>query len=308
MKKFDRLVVILSLLNDKKVVSVNELKSTLGVSKRSIYRYIRSLQDAGFPIYYNFKGGGYSFSENYSLKKGILSPEEQLVLALAKELIDSSLGTKAKEILDRIEKNTFLKKEPNINNIYIQKSVSNGDIINKIKLLASAISEHQLVSFKYKKENILQKRIVEPYFLYWTGDFWYLQAWCRTQKARRTFSLNNIKQLEILEKYFVPKSKLLKNALVYEAIGPYVDTDKEEVVFQIAPEIKDTFLRKKWVKDQKVIELENDWLEITFKVRGLKGLKFWLYRWIPYFKIISPRWLKEEMLKELKKTITLIQH
>jgi len=55
------------------------------------------------------------------------------------------------------------------------------------------------------------------------------------------------------------------------------------------------------VKGQRCRELANNWLEVRFKVRGLDGFKHWLYRWLPYFRIISPDWLKEEIKEDLRK-------
>ena len=70
-----------------------------------------------------------------------------------------------------------------------------------------------------------------------------------------------------------------------------------------SPEVKQYFLRRKWVKEQEVKELPNGWLEVRFKVRGLEGFKHWLYRWLPYFKVISPPHLREMVRKELTEYI-----
>ncbi|OAG27549.1 hypothetical protein TH606_06165 [Thermodesulfatator autotrophicus] len=93
---------------------------------------------------------------------------------------------------------------------------------------------------------------------------------------------------------------------VQETFGPYIGDEIEEVVIHFAPEVRQYFLRKKWIKDQEYRDLDNAWLEVRFKVRGIEGFKHWLYRWLPYFKIVSPEWLREEVRKELSQALRIV--
>ncbi|MBI4709701.1 MAG: HTH domain-containing protein, partial [Nitrospirae bacterium] len=84
--KFDSLISILNKLDNKEKVTVYSLSDDMEVSERSIHRYLRTLQVAGFPIHYDKKKESYCFLEGYGLKKTNISLEESLAFALAKRL------------------------------------------------------------------------------------------------------------------------------------------------------------------------------------------------------------------------------
>ncbi len=312
MNKFNRLLYILNKLDQREKVRASELAKELEVSERTIYRYINSLIEAGFPIYYDRDKKSYSFTENFSLRRALLQTEEALILALARKFLEPLFGIRALEILSQIERKIIFAKggvfDTLLEALGIQNFTEPPYIIELLKDLSLAIREYLIVKIEYQRdpEEEILIREVEPYFIFYTGDFWYLQAWCRTKEAQRTFALDKIRSWELTEKRFVPRRDMPSVEEIYESFGPYIDQTPKEVVVQFSPEVKQYFLRRKWLKVQECRELQNGWLEVKFKVRGLEGFKHWLYRWLPYFKIVSPPSLRDmvnEDLTEYVKTI-----
>jgi predicted DNA-binding transcriptional regulator YafY len=311
MSKFNRMLYILNKLELGAKVKPEEIAKELGVSERTIYRYINSLIDAGFPIYYDKTRGSYVFAEGFSLRKALLEPEETLVLALSRRFLEPAVGDKAGEVLKQIEKKVILAtKNVSIPGEFlgIQGTPRFKHLFNLLRDLFTAIKERRVVEIKYvhEPEEPPECREIEPYFVFYTGDFWYVEAWCRKKQAERTFALDKILSWRLTDRYFLPKTEVASVEEIQEAFGPYVDAEKEEVVVHFSPEVKQYFLRRKWVKEQEEKELSDGWLEVKFKVRGVHGFKKWLYRWIPYFKVISPDWLKEEIKKELETALSKI--
>ncbi|MDP1759199.1 MAG: HTH domain-containing protein, partial [Thermodesulfovibrionales bacterium] len=76
--KFDSLITILRKLDSRENVTVHYLMNDHEVAERTVYRYIKTLQVAGFPIIFDRKKESYMFSENYKLAKPDLSVEETL--------------------------------------------------------------------------------------------------------------------------------------------------------------------------------------------------------------------------------------
>ena len=50
MNRFDRVVSILTLLHTKRVITAKQMAERFHVSERTIYRDIRTLENAGIPI------------------------------------------------------------------------------------------------------------------------------------------------------------------------------------------------------------------------------------------------------------------
>lgn len=75
LNRFDRTLAILILLQSKKLVKASQLSDRFGVSLRTIYRDIRSLEAAGVPIL-GEAGVGYSIMEGYRLPPVMFTREE----------------------------------------------------------------------------------------------------------------------------------------------------------------------------------------------------------------------------------------
>ncbi len=306
MNKFDRLLYILNKLDRRERVRVPDLAQELEVSERTVYRYLNSLMEAGFPIYYDKERGTYAFTRNFSLRRALLETEEVLILALARRFLEPLLGEAALRTLNQIEKKIATSPHTTFSHFAevfgIQGLCDPPHLLDLLKDLSSAIREHRVMKIEYQKEpgETPEAREIEPYFVFFTGEFWYVHAWCRKRDAQRTFALDKIRSWQLTDTFFVPRREIPALEEIWETLGPYVDEKPREVVVRFAPEVKQYFLRRKWVRDQECRELPDGSLEVRFKVRGLTGFKHWLYRWLPWFKILSPESLAREVEEDLR--------
>lgn len=202
------------------------------------------------------------------------------------------------------------KKIADFSEIFGVQSVSDPPcLLDLLKGLFSAIRDHRVVKIEFEQEpgKPREEREIEPYFMFFTGDFWYVHAWCRTKKGQRTFALDKIRSWKLTERYFVPRKDVPSVEEIREAFGPYVDEEPQEVIVRFGPEVKQYLLRRIWMKDQKCQELSDGWLEVRFKVRGLSGFKYWLYRWLPHFQVVAPDSLRDEIREDLRLAAIVIE-
>ena len=75
MNRFDRIVALLILLQSRRVVTGPALADRFGVSLRTIYRDIRTLEQAGVPII-GEPNVGYSLADGYRLPPVLFTREE----------------------------------------------------------------------------------------------------------------------------------------------------------------------------------------------------------------------------------------
>ncbi len=106
--KFNALWIILNKLDQKKKVTTKSLMEELEVSERSVYRYIMTLQVAGFPVDYDRGQNSYVFSEGYTLKKPDVSVEETLPWHFPKLL--RNFGPDMERSLAKLKRNCPVKK------------------------------------------------------------------------------------------------------------------------------------------------------------------------------------------------------
>ncbi len=101
-----RLVAILTYLQTKRYLSVNDITKKFGVSSRTIYRDLSVLGKAGVPIF-NEKTKGYSLVDGYRLPPVMFSDEETNALITAEQLVlknrDQSLVKNYSQALNKIK-------------------------------------------------------------------------------------------------------------------------------------------------------------------------------------------------------------
>jgi predicted DNA-binding transcriptional regulator YafY len=94
MRKKSRLFAIAEALRARRTgVTANELADRFGVTLRTIYRDLESLQDAGMPIRADRgRGGGYALDKNYQLPPvNFTAREAALLVALARLAVEQRL-------------------------------------------------------------------------------------------------------------------------------------------------------------------------------------------------------------------------
>jgi len=135
-KRFDRIVDILIQLQSKRIIKAQELANRFDVSLRTIYRDIKSLEQAGVPII-GEAGTGYSLVEGYKLPPVIFTKEEAFSFIGAEKLMEKFMDNhmiedfksaiyKIKSVLKYSEKDLLTALE---NQIHL--SASTYDSFNK---------------------------------------------------------------------------------------------------------------------------------------------------------------------------------
>ena len=107
--KFDSLMMILNKLDGREKVTVDSLREDLGISERTVFRYLNTIQVAGFPVVFDKEQGGYTFMEGYSLKRPDLSMEETLALGISRKMM-AGMGSGWEANMKRIEEKLSIKK------------------------------------------------------------------------------------------------------------------------------------------------------------------------------------------------------
>src|SRR5512143_3643304 len=88
-----RLITLLMLLQRQPNQKASDLAEKLGISVRSLHRYIGMLDEMGIPIY-SERGpyGGFSLVRGYKMPPLVFTPEEAVAVALGTSLVPEMWG------------------------------------------------------------------------------------------------------------------------------------------------------------------------------------------------------------------------
>lgn len=213
MNRLTRITATLIQLQSKKIVTAKEIAQRFEVSLRTVYRDIKTLQEAGVPIG-SENGVGYFIVDGYRLAPISLTEEEANSLIISEIFIeqqgDKSLSKNFSSLLIKIRATLKNFQKENIELLSTRTfSFNKGGIIesNWLSDIQKAISSKIQLEIDYKslyKEELTNRKI-EPQALYFTNNTWIVIAFCHLRDELREFRLDRIIKLNTT---FVPFEKL----------------------------------------------------------------------------------------------------
>lgn len=301
--KFDSLMTILNKLDRNDKATIHSLMDELEISERSVHRYLQTLQVAGFPIHFDRKKETYCFVEGYSMKKPNLSLQESLAFALAKGAL-GNFGSGMKSCLRSIEEKLSCSPRDISGQIVLKSQNPSPNVEGYIGTIYQAILKFQKIEISYKTPQSVKTTIrkVDPCYIFFPEGFWTLRAYCHLRKEMRTFALDRIVSLKVLDEHFAPR-KISPEQELSASFGAWLGGEIVEVKLRFESECKPYILRKKWHQSQKEKELKDGRLEVSFKINGLEEIKHWIYRWIPNVEVVAPTKLRNMIRTELRKAL-----
>jgi predicted DNA-binding transcriptional regulator YafY len=204
-------------------LTAKKLSEKFGVSNRTIYRDVKTLENAGVPIVTE-EGKGYGIMDGYRIPPIMFTEEEANALLTAELIIqsskDSSLINRFSEAIAKVRavipnkiksKTERLEQKMGITNTYIDNSPKSKYLLEIQKTLV----EYLVIDIDYtNKAGQSSNRNVEPFAIYSNqNNEWVMVAFCRLRKDFRTFSLVNINKLTTMTEKFEPHKITFKQYL-----------------------------------------------------------------------------------------------
>jgi len=221
MNRFDRVTSLLLLLQTRSVVTARFLSDHFSVTERTIYRDIRTLENAGVPIGAE-AGVGYFLEKGYRLPPVSFTLDEAASLLLGEKLLVSSLDNdslhdfkqalnKIRAVLDISDKDYLSsldsdievlptgnhfpiddERNPSDESAHGQREYSQS-ADRWLRECRGALVRRQVVEIDYVgKDDAKSNRHIEPIGLFYYSLHWHLIAWCRLREGYRDFRLDRI--------------------------------------------------------------------------------------------------------------------
>lgn len=224
MRRADRLFEIIQILRLKKLARAQDLAARLEVSERTIYRDIRDLMAAGVPIE-GEAGVGYVLQHGFDLPPMMFDELEVEALALGARIVESwadpELAGAAANVMAKVEAVLPDRLRPLVAGAALLAPARHyaEPVGIDPASLRSAIRSRTKVKMAYRdgKEQATE-RVVRPLALSFYGPIWCLVAWCELRDDFRSFRLDRIGHLEVLDLRFrLERGKTLQDYLRREA-------------------------------------------------------------------------------------------
>ena len=205
-----RLITLIMLLQRKPRQKAADLADELGVSVRTVHRYMNELNEMGIPIY-SERGpyGGFSLVRGYKMPPLVFTPHEAVAVYLGTSLVeeiwgqlyaDAARGVAAK--LDNVlpdeqrQEVAWAQRTLVATGMHRADHATLGPILAKLR---RAARQRRRVTMIYQSRSRPEplERDVEPYALVHRWGWWYLVGHCCLRDALRTFRVDRILELTL---------------------------------------------------------------------------------------------------------------
>ena len=92
MTKISNLFKLANLLSHRQTLSVKAIQNSLGISRRTVFRYLNSLSEADIPVYYDSSLRGYTLTNRQQSIRRKLSPTDATLIHFSLERLKSSIA------------------------------------------------------------------------------------------------------------------------------------------------------------------------------------------------------------------------
>ena len=312
MNRTDRLTAMIIYLQGRPRVSIKEMAERYDISKRTVYRDLRALQEAGVPIG-SEEGKGYFIIKGYHLPPVMFDKDEVSALLAGERLMEKWSETKlSQSYTDALDKIRSVLRSPekeylNTLDQHI-KTFTYGDERQAetdyriFIFLQDAVVNKEVIAIKYYSpyKDQYTQRDVEPLGLLIRKNYWYLAGWCRLRTDYRMFRVDRIEHYKKTgDRLSDPPEHSLQE---FSEQSKHEEEDLQEMVVQFDEEmvryLGDQKHYRGWVSEEKV----DGGVKMTFLTSSIEYFARWLMMWGDGVTVQKPEKLKtrvRELGKEL---------
>jgi predicted DNA-binding transcriptional regulator YafY len=224
MKKAERLNGIIYALKERGKLNCKELSELFEVSERTIYRDVDALSQLKVPlISYEGKKGGYEIEDDYFIPSIQLAEEEVImllmVLNMGKEIKIPNMGSEYQLLRSKI---INVLTEPNrkkVNQLlkhvsfYVDRLLPKDYSEKVLPIILESFMEGKNIFITYyvPANGNMTERKVSPTELFYSDGGWYVTGFCHNRLEKRTFRLDRIGKIELVDEINVYLGKEIQS-------------------------------------------------------------------------------------------------
>ncbi len=302
-------------------LTINELTREMDVTRRTLYRDLEMIEDAGYRFVK--EGGGGGLSKKWRFPPGMqrapdkpYTESELLSLYFCMNLLQPFRGTPLRDglesLLAKIEA-TFSQKEReyfgDLVFTHVAKMTPSKDYRRHaatVGALSRACLEHRKVEVTYRASDAKSKTyLFSPYCIAYYGGELYTIGWSDLRKAVRTLRVDRIGVIKPSSQRFDRPKDFDPEDYLGRSFGIYSEGEQEQVRIEFAPEAARGVKEREWHPTQRLEDRAGGKVVLKMSVQGLSEVARWVLYHAPYAKAVDPPALRKLVRENASKAARL---
>ena len=328
MDRTERFYRIDQLLNDERCLSFEAIQEALGVSRATLRRDLQYLRDRlNAPIVYDRLGGGYRFARDASAATAPATPSsgpkyelpglwfnasEIYALLMMQQLLNTVqpglLGPHIAPLQSRLS--ALLGSQQNRpedieDRIRIVHTGQRAPEPANFALIASALLKRHRLKLQHwhRGRDETTVREISPQRLVFYRGNWYLDAWCHLRKDLRSFAVETLSDVELLDKPAHEVAAKVLDSRVQNGYGIFGGERTQWAQLRFTPARARWVASEQWHPDQRGSVLPDGSYQLDVPYSIETELVMDILRHMPEVEVIGPPALREKVRAKLAEAL-----
>lgn len=291
----------------RRPVSLHVLQEKLECSRATVNRIIQEMRlYFNAPLEYDRQRNGYHYAlsdgQTFELPGLWLSETELYALLTTKQLLahvqPGLLDTQLKPVKERIEQilaARHLGSEEISKRVRILRMAGRNVVLECFQTVAGALLQRNRLQISYhgRGTDETSRREISPQRLIHYRDNWYLDAYCHTRNALRSFAVERISVAKALPQrcHDVPEKQL--DAHYASSYGIFAGEPKHTAVLRFTPERARWVADEQWHPQQQSLVLADGSYELRIPYSDPRELVMDILKHGAEVEVIAPQSLRE---------------
>jgi predicted DNA-binding transcriptional regulator YafY len=318
--RVSRVVQMLTTLQSGPPRTAADLSRIFGVSRRTLFRDLKELQNIGIEPLFSPKHQGYKIAPEQFLPPINLNLQEALSILLLVHKMRSQiqLPFKTSALLAALKIESALP--PRIRR-YCEhalarisaKAGAQAPVEGPLSLdgifgtIQSAIAQRRKVKIHYNSffDKAAIDCVLSPFHIFYNQRAWYVIGHSSVHKSVRTFNLNRFKKADILDESFSGCDNFDLADYLGCAWSMIPEGRIHHVRLRFTPKVASNVVEVRWHKSQKVTHEPNGSATVEFRVDGLNEITWWILGYGDQVEVLAPASLRKNIAKIARNMATI---
>jgi predicted DNA-binding transcriptional regulator YafY len=305
---------IIRLIEARHGIAVEEMAEEAGVDRRTIYRDLTAIHDAGYPLVSEWLNGKkvYRFLTGFKDIPPInFTLQELMTLYFLRSQLGFMEGTPFLEELESIFRKVnsvlppryaaHMERIASVTIPLLQGKRDYGKVGEQLKMLREALIYQYRVILRYRSggKGKTSAYRVDPYSLIFHKGGLYLLGFAHNRRALRTFAAERIIGVEVGKERFEIPDEFRPEEQFRRSFG-IVDEAAMPVRVRFSPTVAHMVRDRIWHPTQSVESMPDGGVILSFEAGGRMEIVSWLLSYGEHVEVLAPSDLREEMGRKIK--------